>query len=349
MKKRKYNLLVLSVGLFLVFIVLILVLNIVLFGKFGRLIQTGNIVIAIVLELIILFFVFVIFRQYIYIPVKQLNRTLDKWENGSDSDETAHKGVYLIEDRINGLIEELMKSMEREHKEALLRQQFQYAELQNQINPHFLYNTLETIRGQAIIDDNYKIADMTETLAKYFRYNISKNKDDVTVEQELENIKNYIHIQQYRFQDRFRYQVYAHVPHEEYAYCLIPKMTLQPIVENSIFHGIEQKVDMGNIIMHIDANQDKLIIIVADNGVGISPEKLEELNQKLNEKENLTTAKTEQHGIAMVNVHHRLQMLYGEDFGLEIRSTQGYGTKVEITFPKTINKELEEKWLKKNC
>ena len=322
---------------------MILVLNIVLFGKFGRLIQPENKIIAILAELIIIFLVFIIFRQYIYIPVKQLNRTLDKWENVNGSSESIHKGAYLIEDRINGLIEELMQSMEREHKEALLRQQFQYAELQNQINPHFLYNTLETIRGQAIIDDNYKIADMTETLAKYFRYNISKNKGDVTVEQELENIKNYIHIQQYRFQDRFRYHVYAHVPREEYAYCLIPKMTLQPIVENAIFHGIEQKVDMGNIMIHIDANQDKLMIIVADNGVGISPEKLKELNQKLNEKENPSTTQTEQHGIAMVNVHHRLQMLYGEDFGLEIRSTQGYGTEVEITFPKTVNKELEEK------
>ncbi len=343
MKKHKYNLLALSVGLFLVFIGMILVLNIVLFGKFGRLIQPENKIIAILAELIIIFLVFIIFRQYIYIPVKQLNRTLDKWENVNGSSESIHKGAYLIEDRINGLIEELMQSMEREHKEALLRQQFQYAELQNQINPHFLYNTLETIRGQAIIDDNYKIADMTETLAKYFRYNISKNKGDVTVEQELENIKNYIHIQQYRFQDRFRYHVYAHVPREEYAYCLIPKMTLQPIVENAIFHGIEQKVDMGNIMIHIDANQDKLMIIVADNGVGISPEKLKELNQKLNEKENPSTTQTEQHGIAMVNVHHRLQMLYGEDFGLEIRSTQGYGTEVEITFPKTVNKELEEK------
>ena len=344
MKKNRFNLLFLCAGIFGILVVMILILNIILFFQFGRKIALWVKIVSWIVELVMLFGVFLVFRHYIYVPVKQLNHTLDTLENVDvKSSTTTRKGAYFIEERINSLVEELLNSMEREHKEALLRQQFQYAELQNQINPHFLYNTLETIRGQAIIDDNYKIADMTETLAKYFRYNISKNKDDVTVEQELENIKNYIHIQQYRFQDRFRYQVYAHVPQEDYAFCLIPKMTLQPIVENAIFHGIEQKIEPGNIIIHIDANHDKLMITVTDDGIGINAEKLKELNNKLAQKDSLASSKNEKHGIAMVNVHNRLQMLYGEDYGLEIRSTEGFGTEVEMTFPKIMNKEIEEK------
>ena len=339
MKKNRYSLLFLSVWIFLIFMAMILGLNVILFLGYGKAMEPGIKLVILIAELVIITCVIIVFRRCIYLPMKQLDHTLDRLENVHDQKKVVHKSAYFMEARINDLIEELMQSMEREHAEALLRQQFQYAELQNQINPHFLYNTLETIRGQAIIDDNYKIADMTETLAKYFRYNISKNKDDVTVEQELENIKNYIHIQQYRFQDRFRYKVCAHVPHEAYAFCMIPKMTLQPIVENAIFHGIEQKIGQGNIIIHIDANQDKLMITVSDDGVGISPAILKELKQKLSQKGNVSSSKTQQHGIAMWNVHNRLQMLYGEDFGIEVRSVEGYGTEVEMTFPKIINKE----------
>ncbi|MCF0134241.1 MAG: histidine kinase [Blautia sp.] len=232
--------------------------------------------------------------------------------------------------------EELQRSMEREHKEALLRQQFQYAELQNQINPHFLYNTLETIRGQAIIDDNYQIADMTETLAKYFRYNISKNKDDVTLVQELENIRNYIHIQQYRFQDRFLFEIYPHVEYEEYARCLIPKMTLQPIVENAIFHGMEQKIQQGHIYIHIDTTDRKLIVRVADDGMGMTEERLAELNRSLKEEMEVSgNLQTNGHnGIAVKNVNNRLKMLYGPEYGLHISSTLNLGTEVEIVIPK---------------
>lgn len=341
MKKNRYKLSLISIAIFAVFIIMIIVLNLVLFINFGKYIRFSVKLTALISELMMLILIFAVFWRYIYVPLNQLNHTLDKLENVHDKNAMIRSGTNFMEARINSLFEELMQSMEREHAEAMLRQQFQYAELQNQINPHFLYNTLETIRGQAIIDDNYKIADMTETLAKYFRYNISKNKDDVTVEQELDNIKNYIHIQQYRFQDRFRYQVYAHIPREEYAFCLIPKMTLQPIVENAIFHGIEQKLEPGNIVIHVDATQDKLMIIVSDDGVGMSAEKLAKLNKELSEKDHRASSKEGHHGIAMANVHSRLQMLYGEDFGLRISSTQGLGTEVEITFPKIMNKEKE--------
>lgn len=286
-----------------------------------------------------------LFWRLIYRPLNKLEGVLKRLESVDGKGagkETERESVNLwgsaesMAESINLLLEELTQSLEREHAEALLRQQFQYAELQNQINPHFLYNTLETIRGQAIIDDNYILADMTETLARYFRYNISKNKDDVTLEQELENIQNYIKIHQYRFPERFQFRIFPHVPQEEYSSCMIPKMTLQPIVENAIFHGLEQKLEPGKIQIHIDTTEDKLIVIVADDGVGMPPGKLEELNRKLLTEESRVELSSpgRNNGIAMVNVNSRLRMLYGEDYGLSVTSTLGLGTEVEITLPR---------------
>lgn len=286
-----------------------------------------------------------LFWWIIYRPLKKLEGALMRLESvGGKEPVNLWGSAEHIEKNISLLLEELTQSLEREHAEAMLRQQFQYAELQNQINPHFLYNTLETIRGQAIIDDNYKVADMTETLARYFRYNISKNKDDVTLEQELDNIQNYIKIHQYRFPERFQFRIFPHVEHEEYAGCMIPKMTLQPIVENAIFHGLEQKLERGRIQIHIDADVDKLMVIVSDDGVGMPPERLEEMNRKLRAAgSRIEMPKQGQHnGIALANVNSRLRMLYGEEYGLSVTSTLGLGTEVEITLPRIRQEKGEE-------
>lgn len=294
---------------------------------------------AVLLALAVFLFWWVIYR-----PLKKLEGVLTRLEAvGGKEPVNLWGSAERMAENINLLLEELTQSIEREHAEAMLRQQFQYAELQNQINPHFLYNTLETIRGQAIIDDNYKVADMTETLARYFRYNISKNKDDVTLEQELENIKNYIKIHQYRFPERFQFRIFPHVEREAYANCMIPKMTLQPLVENAIFHGLEQKLEQGKIQIHIDATADKLIVIVSDDGVGMAPERLEEMNRKLRSAEGHVelTSSGQHNGIAMANVNSRLKMLYGEGCGLCVTSTLGLGTEVEITLPRITTDKRE--------
>lgn len=294
---------------------------------------------------ILLFLVLIFFFLYIYKPmIKQQNAIRQLKDAGSE--ESLHMGVSedVMAEDIYELLDVIRHSMEREHAEFLLRQQSQYAELQNQINPHFLYNTLETIRGQAVIDDNYIIADMTEALAKYFRYNISKNNDVVTVEQELENISNYIQIQQYRFQDRFAFRIYNHVPEEEYTSCMIPKMTLQPIVENAIFHGMEQKIEKGHLYIHIEASEERLMIIVADDGMGMDEETLEKLNRKLQNADGVSelSEKSRHNGIAMENVNSRLRLLYGSDYGLRVSSTRNLGTEVEITLPRIVPEEKQE-------
>ncbi len=295
--------------------------------------------------ILLLLFALFLFILYVYRPVQKLKEAIGQLDAiGTGNSVDLWADADTMADSVHALLQELRDSVEREHAEVMLRQQSQYAQLQNQINPHFLYNTLETIRGQAVIDDNYIIADMTEALAKYFRYNISRDNDIVTLEQELENILNYIHIQQYRFQDRFVFRIYPHAKKEFYAACKIPKMTLQPIVENAIFHGMEQKVKKVHISIHIEADGEKLIILVDDDGVGMDEEILEKINQKLRQADGISNLppKSKHNGIAMENVNSRLKLLYGSDYGLRISSTKGLGTEVEITLPKLLPEDCQE-------
>ena len=216
----------------------------------------------------------------------------------------------------------------------LMETRMKFAQLQNQINPHFLYNTLENIRARAILDDNEVIADMTEALSRFFRYNISKRADIVKLSEELDNIRTYMHIQMYRFSNKFDFLVYIH-DDEDIMDTMIPKMTLQPIVENAIFHGMEKKIGKGRIEIHVESDTDKVFVLVEDNGVGMSPEQLEKLTARLSEKEeDSTDSRRRGDGIAMRNINNRLKLLFGEDYGLTISSTEGVGTEVGLVLPR---------------
>lgn len=141
--------------------------------------------------------------------------------------------------------------------------------LQNQINPHFLYNTLECIRSEAILQDCENIARMSHALASFFRYSISRKENIVTLRDELSNIKNYFFIQQFRFEDRFFLDIQVEDGDDELLDCLLPKMTLQPIVENCVFHGLEPKAEQGHVTIRISGTKDMMKVIVEDDGVGM--------------------------------------------------------------------------------
>ena len=226
------------------------------------------------------------------------------------------------------------KSRDTERERELLETQMKFVQLQTQINPHFLYNTLENIRARAILDDNEVIADMTEALSRFFRYNISKRESIVKLSEELDNIRTYMHIQMYRFSNKFDFLVYIH-DDEDIMDTMIPKMTLQPIVENAIFHGMEKKIGKGRIEIHVESDTDKVFVLVEDNGVGMSPEQLEKLTARLSEKEeDSTDSRRRGDGIAMRNINNRLKLLFGEDYGLTISSTEGVGTEVGLVLPR---------------
>lgn len=222
---------------------------------------------------------------------------------------------------------------EREQQIVFDRKKAEIVSLQSQINPHFLYNTLEVIRSEAIINRDMAAAEMAEALANYFRYNISKKKDLVTLGEEMDNIDNYINIQKRRFGERISYMVEYHTDEEEARSAMIPKLTLQPLVENSIYHGIEKKAKGGTVAVHVTITGKRLIIQVEDDGPGMDRQTLEEVERKIEGKESReSSAKTDRHGgIALANINQRIRMLYGENYGLSFSSTLGLGTEAEIT------------------
>lgn len=229
-------------------------------------------------------------------------------------------------------LEQVLKSPEMMD---LNKRQAQYLALQNQINPHFLYNTLESIRGEALIAGMDNIADMTEALAKFFRYTITKVENLVSVEEELDNCETYFLIQKYRFGSRLKLHIlYEEESRESIMNCRIPKLTLQPVLENSIIHGTELKIGTGNLTIQFEQTDRRLIIRISDDGVGMDEQTLAKLNRQLGRGTKALTDQGEKKGgIALVNVNNRIHLLFGEEYGMHIYSIKGKGTDVEITLP----------------
>ncbi|BAK99880.1 putative two-component histidine kinase [Oscillibacter valericigenes Sjm18-20] len=241
---------------------------------------------------------------------------------------------YYYNKQCRYLAERLNAILKTSNSFELSKRQAQYQALQNQINPHFLYNTLESIRSEALISGLGSVADMCEALANFFRYTISNQADVVTVDEELQNIKTYFYIQQYRFGSRLTLKIeYEEDDVDTLIRCKLPKLTLQPIVENAIIHGIEQKLGNGTVTIKLMMTQRCLLIRISDDGVGMDPEILEKVNQRMAGNAPPGSGKG---GIAIANVNNRIRLLFGETYGVIVYSTLGVGTDVEISLPRAI-------------
>ncbi len=219
------------------------------------------------------------------------------------------------------------------------KKQAEYLALQNQINPHFLYNTLEGIRSEALSLGVDSIAEMTEALATFFRYTISNVDHLVNLEDELANIENYYYIQQFRFgkklQLNIQYACSEELHEMEILQYRLPKLTLQPVVENSIYHGIERKIGEGHLIIKISVTDSRLIIKVSDDGLGMEAERVKMLNEKLKSLslDDVNPDIDRKGGIAIQNVNNRIKLLFGEEYGIHVYSQVEAGTDVEISLP----------------
>lgn len=281
--------------------------------------------------------------RWVYIPYKETSKVLQLFAKGYTM-----QGIYELRFPFSPEMEDAVKKLKALINTNELisssKRQAQYLALQNQINPHFLYNSLEGIRGEAITAGLNNVAEMTEALATFFRYTISNMEHLVTIEDELTNIENYYIIQQYRFGERLNLNIEFECEDKtEILKCRLPKLTLQPIVENSIFHGIERKMGRGNVSIKLETTSKRLIITVSDDGLGMEPERLEELNKKLKIQsfDYVKPDSERKGGIAIINVNNRIKLLFGEEYGINIYSTLNMGTDVEITLPR-ITKEGEE-------
>lgn len=263
-------------------------------------------------------------------PLKKLISAMKIVEKGDLSvrfrvkfnDEIGHLGKsfnnMLIE--INKLIHDVYITNTRK-KEAELNA------LQMQINPHFIYNTLESIRMMAVVNDDDETSEMVSILGKLLRYSISIKYQLVKIKDEIEHLKNYLLLQNYRFEDRFELNL-------DFVYDLydvnIIKLIFQPIVENAIFHALETLDNKGIITIRGVLSEDGIFFEIEDNGVGMSEEQLEKLVQHVND---FTTVKGNSHGVGLRNVNERIKLYYGEKYGMKIYSQLGKGTIVRLELP----------------
>ena len=239
---------------------------------------------------------------------------------------------------LNDAIARLDSLLDRQQVLQLSQKQAEFLALQNQINPHFLYNTLEAIRSDAIVAGMSNIADITEALSIFFRYTITDTQHLVTIRDELKNVENYFAIQQYRFGDKLSMKLELSDNEEKLLQLQCPKLFLQPVIENAIFHGLERKKENGIVEIRMELFESDLHIDVIDNGVGIEEQKLIELNKDLTRVSvgAIVEDRRSQHGgIALKNVCRRIKLLFGEQYGVRLSSIAGVGTRVEITFPAT--------------
>lgn len=287
-------------------------------------------------------------RQILIKPYADFNKRIDMYiaSDGSNED-FLNKRIddSVMIKKLQTVIERYSNNKIRENLAEVFDKQAELTALQSQINPHFLYNTLESIRGQALIDDNDEIAKMVEALSSFFRYSISRRGDLVTLRDELTNIKNYMTIQQYRFNNRFVLKIYIDEEDEKAYDFFMPKLILQPIIENAIFHGLEECIDQGVISIELIVTEYNMILTVSDNGTGMDRTTLKILNDKIHSANQFVQTSTEKKGkhsgIALMNIQRRIRLLFGEDYGLTVYSTLGQGTDVEVILP--INQERKPK------
>ncbi|UOE93579.1 sensor histidine kinase [Alkalihalobacillus sp. LMS39] len=226
--------------------------------------------------------------------------------------------------KINDLINDVYIANIQKKDLELKRKQAQLSALQSQINPHFLFNALETIRMRSLLKQEEETANIIQNMAKLLRNSISNGKDWVTVNEELILVKSFLEIQQYRFGEKLSYQISSD---DEYKDLQIPYMSIIPFVENASIHGIEPKREKGSIQIVIKKKKRGIVCTIEDDGVGMENGKLEHLVNSLKRKEEMAN------NIGVKNVYYRLQLLYGEKFDFKLLSSLDKGTKVEIYFP----------------
>ncbi len=261
-------------------------------------------------------------------PIKELSKVTEQVAKGDFSARArveSQDEVAVLADSVNSMTESLeglvskIKEDERKMRKADLRL------LQEQINPHFLYNTLDTIVWLIEGNDSDKAVNMVMSLSEFFRLVLSKGKEYITIQEEELHIRSYLEIQQVRYRDILEYEI--RIDPELYRYQIL-KLTLQPLVENSLYHGIKYKRARGNILVTGRVCGDEVHFTVEDNGVGMEEEELRKLQEEIKKP-----CKDTEKGFGLANVNERIRMNFGTEYGIRIVSARGEGTRVEVVIP----------------
>lgn len=261
-------------------------------------------------------------------PVRRLVRAMQDFELNADtyryhSEKERVAELKLLSDSFEHMVGMVQNLMERVRKEEITLRKTELKALQAQINPHFLYNTLDSIQWMCEQDKTEDAVKMVGALARLFRISISRGREFITIRDELKHAKSYLLIQSYRYKNQFSYSFEVD---EELEECLCNKITIQPLLENAIYHGIDRMVDEGVITIKVRKapEGDDILIEVEDNGVGMTEEQCRSILQK---------EKSDSSGIGIKNVNDRLRIYFGDKYGLSITSEPDVGTKITIRLP----------------
>ncbi len=296
------------------------------------------------LVFVVAFFLFLLAVINAYIsskitaPIQELEKSVNALEEGELDTQVYTGGSYEIQHlgrSIGGMarrIQALMNDIVAEHES---KRKSEFDTLQSQINPHFLYNTLDIIVWMIENEQKQEAVKVVTALARFFRISLSKGRSIIPVRDELEHVRNYLTIQQKRFKNKFIYQIEAQ---EEVLSLASLKLMLQPLVENAIYHGMEFMDGDGEITVKAERNEDRLCFTIADNGLGMTKEQVEGLLTG-----ETRSASKKGSGIGVKNVNERIRLYFGEDYGLEIFSEPDEGTAIQICLPAVPYEELSEK------
>ncbi len=269
-------------------------------------------------------------------PIKQLQAAMNEVQEGKfeqvyidTGGENEISSLTRSFNRMTKRIDELLKNNRKEQAE---KRKSELKALQSQINPHFLYNTLDSIIWLIETEDSNQAIKMTSVLARFFRQAIGNSKIYVTIWQELEYTRNYLLIQQMRYKDKVAFDIQVD---EDVMECAIVKLVLQPLVENALYHGLKYKTEQGNITITGCRQGDLVILMIKDDGIGMTKEALSTIFQKkISDKRH--------NGVGMKNIQDRLKMHYGPDYGLIVESEEGVGTVVKVIIPYKRMEDTDE-------
>lgn len=281
-------------------------------------------------------------------PIGQLMKFMRKAERGE-------LGVRYIEKRDDEIgmlgrsfnkmlkqINELLRLTERHERQ---KREAEFRSLQANINPHFLYNTLDTIQWMARKQKANDVAEVVESLAKLFRIGLSKGRDMITLDKEIEHIESYLLIQKTRYREKLQYQIHVD-EHVRSLYVL--KFILQPIVENAIYHGIKERRGPGQITVNAQLKGEMLLLVIQDDGAGMSESQLQEIRLALKDAVRRTENQGEtkhKKGYGLLNVQARIILAFGDEYGITIESEEKVGTRIEMLLPiLDEDNEWEEEW-----
>lgn len=261
-------------------------------------------------------------------PLRKLNEVTRQVAEGNlevRSDVQTGDEVGVLSDSLNTMIDKINELLEQVTTEQVRLRKAEFELLQSQINPHFLYNTLDAIIWLAEAGEQKKVVSMVGSLSDFFRTSLNRGKDIILVKEELQHVRSYLEIQQVRYQDILQYEI--DVP-EELSIYRIPKITIQPLVENALYHGIKNKRGSGKIQIRGRKEDSNLVIEIEDDGIGISKERLWQVREGIQKK--ILTGKDI---YGLYNVHERIRLNFGEEYGIDIQSMYGEGTLVRILLP----------------